>query len=404
MGQILSQPMTTISEEYDECDNLVYVSAAMQGWRRFMEDAQCIVLQKKNVNVNDEANSTTLPAQHYFALFDGHSGGEASKYCAQELHGILKKNMISSDTIEDKKKALTTSFLEMDVKMQSSAGQMALRALSELDDEHPELDCKAEAVARFLIERAQKKKQLEREDAPPPKVRRRRRSLTMDGDEALSVGRARVLKYDLPTEKEECAKQPKEEDTKKSSAGTTALVVLMHGNELLVANAGDCRCVLSRNGIAVDLSEDHKPELEREMVRIEAAGSRVHQGRIDGGLNLSRALGDFDFKKSFLCPEKQAVSPCPEFRTATIDHCTDEFMILACDGIWEVMSSQQVVDFVQQSLKQVTSNEHTFVFLQSILKNLFQYCMASQRKGHMETGIGLDNMSAILILFRNNST
>lgn len=60
---------------------------------------------------------------------------------------------------------------------------------------------------------------------------------------------------------------------------------------------GDSRCVLSRKGIAVDLSVDHTPQLEGENSRIVKAGGRVTMdGRVNGGLNLSRAIGDHAYK------------------------------------------------------------------------------------------------------------
>jgi len=67
---------------------------------------------------------------------------------------------------------------------------------------------------------------------------------------------------------------------------------LLRDKELYVANAGDSRCVLCRDGKAVNMSEDHKPEDASEQERIAKAGGRVTcDGRVNGGLNLSRALG-----------------------------------------------------------------------------------------------------------------
>ena len=75
-------------------------------------------------------------------------------------------------------------------------------------------------------------------------------------------------------------------------SGTTAIVALLHGNQLSVANVGDSRCVLCRSGIALEMSVDHKPEDEHELNRIHKAGGKVTcEGRVNGGLNLSRALG-----------------------------------------------------------------------------------------------------------------
>lgn len=82
-----------------------------------------------------------------------------------------------------------------------------------------------------------------------------------------------------------------------SSSGCTAVVALLVGNELYVANAGDSRCVVCRNGAAMDMSFDHKPEDAEELERIQKAGGRVTMdGRVNGGLNLSRAIGDHAYK------------------------------------------------------------------------------------------------------------
>lgn len=76
-------------------------------------------------------------------------------------------------------------------------------------------------------------------------------------------------------------------------SGTTACVVVVKGKTLYVANAGDSRIVLCRNGQAMDLSVDHKPEDQIEKDRIENAGGKITaDGRVNGGLNLSRAIGN----------------------------------------------------------------------------------------------------------------
>lgn len=79
--------------------------------------------------------------------------------------------------------------------------------------------------------------------------------------------------------------------------GCTANVIMIDDHKrLIVANAGDSRCVLARRGEAVALSFDHKPENEEEKERIEKAGSVILEGRVDGNLNLSRSLGDLKYK------------------------------------------------------------------------------------------------------------
>eukprot|EP00745_Piridium_sociabile_P040745 TRINITY_DN7906_c0_g1_i5.p1 TRINITY_DN7906_c0_g1~~TRINITY_DN7906_c0_g1_i5.p1 ORF type:complete len:416 (+),score=50.75 TRINITY_DN7906_c0_g1_i5:51-1298(+) len=91
--------------------------------------------------------------------------------------------------------------------------------------------------------------------------------------------------------------------------GATAVVAyISNGNprRIYVANAGDSRCVLSRAGKAFEMSRDHKPTLEDEDMRIRKAGGCVIRGRVDGNLNLSRALGDLYYKRdNHLTPEEQ---------------------------------------------------------------------------------------------------
>ena len=97
-------------------------------------------------------------------------------------------------------------------------------------------------------------------------------------------------------------------------AGATAVVAVMIGKTLMVANAGDSRAVLCRDGAAFALSYDHKPQQEREMNRIRRAGGFVNQfGRVNGNLNLSRSVGDLKYKQAhFLPPAEQMITAEPD--------------------------------------------------------------------------------------------
>jgi protein phosphatase PTC2/3 len=122
-------------------------------------------------------------------------------------------------------------------------------------------------------------------------------------------------------------------------AGCTATVVLITKNEIYCANAGDSRTVLCKKGKAKDLSEDHKPDLPTEKYRIERANGYVEDKRVNGMLALSRALGDFEYKGNpLLKPHDQIVTAFPE---VTVEKLTNDcdFLIVACDGIWDCMSS-----------------------------------------------------------------
>lgn len=170
-------------------------------------------------------------------------------------------------------------------------------------------------------------------------------------------------------------------------SGCTASVGLISKTKIYVANAGDSRSVLGVKGRAKPLSYDHKPQNEGEKARINAAGGFVDFGRVNGNLALSRAIGDFEFKKSAeLSPEQQIVTAFPDVITHPIGD-DDEFLVIACDGIWDCQSSQAVVEFVRRGIAVKQG-------LSKICENMMDNCLAS----NSETGgVGCDNMTMIVI-------
>jgi protein phosphatase 2C family protein 2/3 len=123
-------------------------------------------------------------------------------------------------------------------------------------------------------------------------------------------------------------------------------------------NAGDSRAFASVRGRVQNLSIDHKPTNEKERQRIEAAGGRVRQNRVEGNLALSRALGDFEFKENKeKSAEEQMITAYPDVdvRELTADH---EFVVLACDGIWDVLSNEKVLEFVRTRIAKKISPEN----------------------------------------------
>lgn len=95
------------------------------------------------------------------------------------------------------------------------------------------------------------------------------------------------------------------------------------------------------------LSNDHKPSNESEAKRIVAAGGWVEFNRVNGNLALSRALGDFVFKRNEKkSAEEQIVTAYPDVVVKDIREDL-EFIVLACDGIWDVMTNEEVVQFVR---------------------------------------------------------
>lgn len=137
-------------------------------------------------------------------------------------------------------------------------------------------------------------------------------------------------------------------------SGTTGTIILHRDNKCYVAHVGDSRSVLStrrqNKAKAVNLTDDHKPTVEQERKRIEACGGEVRRlegdipfrvfikNRMYPGLAMSRAIGD-------TVGAAVGVIPDPDVSCFEIQQ-DDQFLILATDGVWEFISSQEAVDFV----------------------------------------------------------
>ena len=119
--------------------------------------------------------------------------------------------------------------------------------------------------------------------------------------------------------------------------GATIVLALFLGKELYIANAGDSRAVLSRGGHAMRLSFDHKPDCPEEEDRICKLGGFVSDGRVNSVLAVSRVIGDFALEKW--------ISSTPYIQKVEIGQ-DDEFLIIACDGVWDVMEDQIAVNYV----------------------------------------------------------
>ncbi|XP_058223375.1 probable protein phosphatase 2C 22 isoform X1 [Rhododendron vialii] len=135
------------------------------------------------------------------------------------------------------------------------------------------------------------------------------------------------------------------------ASGTTALAALVVGSSLIVANAGDCRAVLCRRGKAIEMSRDHKPGCSHERKRIEALGGYVSDGYLNGQLNVARALGDWHMEGLKGSRGGGPLSAEPELKTTRLTE-EDEFLIIGCDGIWDVFMSQNAVDFARRRLQE----------------------------------------------------
>jgi len=120
----------------------------------------------------------------------------------------------------------------------------------------------------------------------------------------------------------------------------------------------------------------------------------VTNGRVNGNLNLSRALGDLQYKRNKdLTPGEQVISGVPDLKTETLS-AQDRFLVIACDGIWNSMTSQQVVDFVNERLDSGLKAD-------KICEEILDHCLAPTKDGD---GNGCDNMTVVIVLLNSVPT
>jgi len=154
-------------------------------------------------------------------------------------------------------------------------------------------------------------------------------------------------------------------------SGSTAATIILMGRRLFAANVGDSRVVLCRSGgQCVELTSDHKPSRPDEAARVRAAGGFILHKRVMGELAITRAFGDKSFKmgiKAMLDEESEdmnngavnddiakdltapLVSSEPEIASMVLSH-NDEFLLLACDGLFDVFRSQDAIAMARQEL------------------------------------------------------
>lgn len=433
MGAYLSTPVTEKESGSGSDDTFEYGVCAMQGWRTDMEDAHVVNLEMEKSG--DESKIAL------FGVFDGHGGKEVAKFCAVHLPRTLKETQGYKKS--NFSEALREAFMGIDEVMMRAEHKEALEAFRREGEPEGDAGLK-KGESAMMLDSAQLPEAfldafgISRESGYVFKVvksadgqlnvqnvldRDGNELSTMEEDEAMEEEEEEpaaseeakgstiegpftdvpkketdpldvvedAIDHHKPLELEEMHSED-EGEWRGPAAGCTAVCALVAGNQLVVANAGDSRCVLSRAGKAVALTEDHKPTNDEEFSRIMKAGGFVADGRVNGSLNLSRALGDLEYKQvSSLPPEEQMVTANPEIRSLRLTD-DDEFLILACDGIWDVLTNEDAVTFVRERLIKGLSPKQ-------ICEEACDYCLAEDTGG---CGKGCDNMSIVISVFKNS--
>lgn len=178
-----------------------------------------------------------------------------------------------------------------------------------------------------------------------------------------------------------------------NESGSTAVCALITETHLIMSNCGDSRgmmCIrlVDNNDGSIICAPilttiDHKPETPSELERIRAANGYVFNNRLRGVLGVSRSFGDFKYKsEARLGPLEQMLSPEPDFYIKLRDYKMDEFLVLACDGVWDVYSLEEVCDYVYSQIR-TTSKD-----LKCIADELVDTCL---------TRGSTDNITVIII-------
>ncbi|KAI0769785.1 protein serine/threonine phosphatase 2C [Trametes elegans] len=282
-----SPPSSGTVRETSVPEDLAFSCAvtAAKGPRDSMEDAHLI-----------ETPFAGIRGQALFGVFDGHGGKEAAKWSSKHyascLLSVLQQN--ESGKVID---ALNQSFRDVDKRLEE---------FWEASKGEQHSGCTA--VVAFI--------RLEDEKGG--------QSFVPESYEPLGTS--------VPGE----AKSTR--STRHSKSDEVFVPPADVRRVLYTANVGDARAVLCRNGKGTRLTYDHKASDKKEAQRIENQGGVILQGRVDGTLIPTRALGDSGMN--------QYVTSAPH--TAEIElGKDDELVILACDGLWDVMSDQEAVDLVR---------------------------------------------------------
>lgn len=374
----MPKPVTDKDSESGGNEAVQWSATAMQGWRMDMEDAHIAV-----ADLEEEFAGVGL-----YCVFDGHGGKAVSSFCkarfAEELRQITQEVGKSKFGKNKAKKRHCGAKLEA-----ADFEGILRRAFHGMDDMLRD-PANAKQLARLVGKVPggaidDLKKQLQQAQA-----RAQRGELSAQEQEEMKEKFTRLQKFE---------QAEKGEDFVADNVGCTAICALVRENDIVAANAGDSRAVLCRGGQAVELSFDHKPASEVEKSRIEAAGGYLEDtpggARVNGNLNLSRAIGDLEYKKrSDLQPEQQIICSTPDVLIKERSP-EDEFVILACDGVWDVMTNQAACDFVRERL--LKKMDVTQVGIE-----LLDACITPDPQ--QTQGLGTDNMTAVIVKFSGAAT
>ncbi|KAG5652868.1 hypothetical protein H0H81_003298 [Sphagnurus paluster] len=354
-----------------------------KGPRRTMEDAHSFVV-----------DFDAIRGQGFFAVFDGHAGKHAAEWCGSHFHEYFLSSLhgspnmpvpeVFNQTFHRVDESLSRLCEESEGKIHSGCTAVTAFLRIEDSDGHqsfvntlpssPTADSPvshhshdqesahssgAESGGNGTSEVKQVKK---KKSSNSSRIRKALKSLTSSVSGSISAP-------STPRSTSPAASR------KDFAVGTTMVVPPVTSRRVLyTANAGDARAVLCRAGKAVRLTYDHKGSDKQEAKRITDAGGFVMSGRVNGVLAVTRSLGDSSMKEFVVgAPYTTETELCEE----------DEFLVLACDGLWDVANDQVAIDLVREMPD-----------AQAASTKLLKYALSQHTT---------DNVTVVVVRFKHNA-
>jgi serine/threonine protein phosphatase PrpC len=254
-----------------------------------------------STSMGSRAAPAMLEVLHFFGVFDGHGGAEAALHCAQTLHERIAESLLMA--AEQSKAANMSGAAPSGVPPVSLTAQ-----LNEAPMQRGVVACNcgtsgcacaaSEDMQPTLSEDAAAASGMDRDGSSGSDSSFLDRVADEEADAHVQLEGVACSAAEIESALTDAFCKTDEEFGKADNAalvGTTAVVCLVGSRQLYVANCGDSRAVLCRNGVAIPLSDDHKPAREDETARVEAAGGQIlfwNGVRVMGVLAVSRAIGD----------------------------------------------------------------------------------------------------------------
>lgn len=329
-----------------EASEVKFAVSSMQGWRATMEDTHILA---PSLQIPTPGGYETLHDHALFSVFDGHGGNFTSDFAGDNFLRIFTQ------------RPEWEAYLSMSASERREVPGVKL-VKSALFGAFFDIDSELRTLYKKKIE-------MYGGSMSPHSMSRGRSK------------RKKVHAVEEERDSQSSSRQPSPRSMPKvvvDRSGSTAVMVLLTPDHIICCNAGDSRAILCRDGGAMPLSFDHKPNSPSELSRVKDAGGFVRYRRVDGDLAVSRGLGDFRFKMNDAMDHTlQKVSIEPELIVCPRDDDNDQFLVLACDGIWDVMDNQECAEEIQNVMDSGESD------MGNICENMLDTCLKRNSRDNM---------------------